>query len=403
MVISNIGAEIEYNLIDSQGYLINNAPRVLADPRNDGSLVKEGTNSQIEIVSDPADTVHELGQNIRKKIILIEDICQDHGSFPIPASEFGAGKGELRGMSDPLKNRGPIYLDLFGKELFEELRAYSGTHLHISQTPDKQTEQYNLLQALDNLSYVLTSSSPISYQGINSINCHRVNSFRNNVFKESPLHGQLQPYINSLTDIDKQNTLRWQQWLDDLTKKNSPSAAEYLNIFKPENTGYAPIRKRDNIGPTGTFEVRSFDTNSLDITLAVFALYKGVHDKAMKNNTPIEIATQNNTYNFTEDKITLPNYQTLLQFENEGIQNGLKSDLVKDYITHLLPYAEAGLPPEDRLYLAPLKEMLLTRDNPADEIMNFMREQGYQGHQFTPQQTAQTNLYMRERHLQSLN
>ena len=51
MVISNIGAEIEYNLIDSQGYLINNAPRVLADPRNDGSLVKEGTNSQIEIVS----------------------------------------------------------------------------------------------------------------------------------------------------------------------------------------------------------------------------------------------------------------------------------------------------------------------------------------------------------------
>ena len=123
----------------------------------------------------------------------------------------------------------------------------------------------------------------------------------------------------------------------------------------------------------------------------------------MNNNCPIEIATPDNTYNFAEDKIILPNYQTLLQFENEGIQNGLKSDLVRDYIAHLLPYAEAGLPPEDKIYLAPLKKMLLTRDNPADEIMNFMREQGYAGHQFTPQQTAQTNLYMREKHLHSLN
>ncbi|MBT6774449.1 hypothetical protein HOA91_03695 [Candidatus Woesearchaeota archaeon] len=400
---SNIGAEIEYNLIDSEGYLVNNAPQILADSRNDGSFVKEGTNSQIEIVSDPADTVEELGQNIRGKIILLEDICKSYGSVPIPASEFGAGKGELRGMSDPLKNRGPIYLDLFGKESFEELRAYSGIHLHISQTPGKQTEQYNLLHALDLLSYALTSSSPISYQGINSINCHRVNSFRNNVFKDHPLQGQLQPYINSTNELDKRNQLMWQQWLNVLTKKNNVTAEGYVNLFKPENTGYAPIRKRDNIGPTGTFEVRSFDTNSLDITLAVFALYKGIHDKAMNNNCPIEIATPDNTYNFAEDKIILPNYQTLLQFENEGIQNGLKSDLVRDYIAHLLPYAEAGLPPEDKIYLAPLKKMLLTRDNPADEIMNFMREQGYAGHQFTPQQTAQTNLYMREKHLHSLN
>lgn len=402
MIASNIGGEFEYSLIDLEtGYLKNNAKTILDDPRNDGSIVKEGTDAQVEINSQPANTISELEKDVKKRILLLEEICQDHASFPIPASEYGAGKGKLRGMSDPVKNRGPIYLALLGKNALEELRAYSGIHLHLSQIPGRELEQAHLLQALDPLSYALTSTSPISYQGVNSLNCHRINSFRNNVFKEFPLHAKLQPYPSALNEVDAQDTIRWEQWRDAL-EKGSPSLEGYLNLFKPENTGYAPIRKRDQISPTGTFEVRSFDSAPLDVALAVFAFYKGLHDNLLSNQRPIKIAEKNQPPSFNKEEIVLPNYDTLQHLETEAIKKGMKSIPIKEYLTHLLPYAKEGLPPKDKPYLHKVKEMLDQSTNPADEIMAYMRQQGYHGHHFTPQQSAQANLFMREKHLSSL-
>jgi gamma-glutamyl:cysteine ligase YbdK (ATP-grasp superfamily) len=398
MVYSTIGTEIEYNLIDADGYIINNAKQILGDSRNDGSFVKEGTNAQIEIVSKPFGTIKELHQDLLRQIKLLENICQDYSSQPIPLSEIGAGKGEFRGMENNSINKGPIYMQLFGKELFEELRAYSGIHLHLSQIPGKELEQFTILQALDPLSFAITSTSPISYKGQNSLSCHRINSFRNNIFDKFPVHGQLQPYPKSVEEIDQSNQERWQQWHDYLMEKGFPTEV-YKKLFSPDNTGYAPIRKRDHLGETGTFEVRSFDTTPLDVALSAFALYKGINDRVMNNNAEIIFSSGPECYNFSDQKIILPNYEELKRLSQEAIT---ENNHTKEILKKALEFAREGLIEEDQQYLKRLEDIADHGNNPATEIMQFMRSQGYQGHQFSPEQVAKTNLFMRDRHLQSL-
>lgn len=399
---TTIGGEIELTLIDNEGYISNKADLILNDPKNDGSITDEGTHAQVEVNLVPAKTIQELDNNAKKQLSLLEEICTSYDVKAVPVSEYGAGRGERQGKSEPENYRWPIYNLIFGEKGLEELYTNSGIHLHLSQIPGKELQQFHILQALDPLSYALTSTSPINYQGKNSLSCHRINTQRNRVFQKFPLHAQLLDYPSSLEELKEIENQRWEQWRE-IALKNGIDPQRYDKKFQPSNTGYTPIRKRDNIGPTGTLEVRSFDTAPLDITLAVFALYKGIHDYALEKNTKITISEQPHTYSFSDGSVILPNIKTLKEMENETVKYGLRSNLITEYLSHLLPFAEQGLPQEDKIYLQPIKEMLVTKINPAHKIMEFMNLQGYQGPFFSPEQSAQANLFMRDWHLKTLN
>jgi len=393
---SSIGAEFEFNLIDNDGFIVNNADDILDDPNNNGTAVYEATASNVEVNSDPKYTVQELEENVLEKLSLLEALCESHGVQPIPASEYGAGRGIRK-----ILPRYPFYNAFFGLDKNLELATVLGVHLHISQHPGKELDQYKVLLALDPLSYACTSTSPISCEGKNSLNCHRVNTVRNKIFNDFPLHAKLQEYPESLQELDQRNLARWEQWRD-IALKNDFTKEHYEKIFKLGNTGYHAIRKRDEIGPTGTFEVRSFDTCPPNIALAAIALYKGVNDHFVNSNAEVEIAKENGVYSFNPEKIILPNYNTLRVMENEVIRYGLKSNMISEYLKSVVDFAEKGLPEEDLPYLSKVKDMLRTRMNLSSEIMQHLRGLGFQGHEFNPDQTAQANLYMRDQHLKAL-
>ena len=161
------GLELEFHLMDENGFLMNAAPGILNDNRSEGLLYDEAANTQVEINSDPAESIAELHEGLLQKINLVEGILSDHNVLASPfAIENGAGKGtQLKNT-----NRFGQYESIIGESKKDLLLGISGTHLHQSQIHGKKLEQYWLLQSLDSLSYATTSTSPIFRNGINNIN-----------------------------------------------------------------------------------------------------------------------------------------------------------------------------------------------------------------------------------------
>jgi gamma-glutamyl:cysteine ligase YbdK (ATP-grasp superfamily) len=395
---STIGAELELYLIDGDGMISNKAPLILNDPaiKEKGCYCMEGTHAQVEVNSDPFPTIDGLHQDLSEKVGFLEDVCAKHGISAVPVSEYGAGLGEIG--KHP---RSDVYPHLIGTGR-DDLYHHSGIHLHLSQVPGRELEQFHLLQALDALTYAYSSTSPISYKGVNSLNCHRINNQRNIAFKAFPLHAKLQDYPASLDEIETRNQKRHQQWSDILVGQGIVSKEKYQKDFKPDNTGYHSIRKRDHIGPTGTLEVRSPDTAPLDVLDGVAALIKGVHDYAMERGIPVYIS-DNPKYSFSDKRIIVPHIDELLRNQDRVIEDGLKQDQIIRYANQIIPLAQKGLALEDLQYLDLIKYMTKTRTNPADMIMNHLRGLGYTGEKFDPDQAAQGMLFMRDWHRKTLN
>ncbi len=389
---TTVGMEIELNLITADGFIKNVADEILQDSRNEGFFVPEATHSQIELNSLPANTVEDLHQDIIQKLLLLEEICQDWGVFPVPVSEFGAGKSKSR----TGKQRYDVYETILGHLNNEKLNTISGVHIHFSQVLHRNIDQYNVLQALDPLSFAVTTTSPIRYDGVNSLNCHRVNLVRNDVFQNYPLHAQLLPYPCTIEEIESLNLQRFEQW----RTASGLSVTEFSKLFTPENTGYAPIRKRNSIGPTGTWEVRSLDSTTPSHALAVVALYKGCLDHMVEKDIPVAIASEDGIYKFSDENIILPSFSTLKHFEGIAIRYGLHSEEIASYLQKVSDFAREGLPVCDRKYLDILQGGKL--DNPAHQIMKYLRSQGHNNNTFSPTETAQANLFMREQYRTSL-
>ncbi|MBU1974136.1 MAG: hypothetical protein KKH52_01960, partial [Nanoarchaeota archaeon] len=285
-----------------------------------------------------------------------------------------------------------------------------GTHTHIAQAPDDERKLYQirLLKGVEPLSPALTSTSPIRYDGRNSLNNHRINLHRYNVFSEFPFHAQLQDYPESLGVINERNVQLVEIW-QRVAAREGITPTEFLKEFQPHNTGYAPIRKRDYFGPTGTWEVRSADATPLYHLSDNSALIKGINDYAMSRHIPIIVAEQDGFYEFTPNRFVVPNHRTGLAMEQAYIDKGLEThpkygDLMVDFLRTILPYAEEGLPSEDKPYLAPAWEMANTQMNPSSQLIHELhKKRKFRRHQYTPKMSAHANLIAREMYVAGLN
>ena len=407
---TSIGAEIELSLINQNGIISNNAPHLLKNEKAKGWLVYEGTHAQVEINSSPTWSVKELHEDLSQKIQKLEDICNDYSSksentpiFPVTVSEFGAGNGEINQNIERLKG----YRKVIGEDSLAKLVTNSGIHLHIQKDEKRSLDQFKLLHALDPLSYAITSTSPITHEGTNNLNCHRINTTRYLVFKDFPLSAQLQDYPQGILEIEDRTDQTYKYWLNKALR-NGLKEQKFKKHFKPETTGYAPIRDRPNFD---TWEVRSFDTTPLDIALGAIALYKGINDYLLKNEVELEISNKDYSFDFSENKFTLPNYKTLILMEQEAINYGLKENpltkksLVLDYLNQILPFSKLGLSQEDQIYLKTIEDLIETRANLADQIMDYLKlEQNYEtGNKVNFQQAQAANLFMREKYLSGID
>jgi gamma-glutamyl:cysteine ligase YbdK (ATP-grasp superfamily) len=413
-----IGMELELNLYyrdgEQAGTVANLADLVLTDPRNTDNqggvlFVPESSHYQIEINSNPASDITQLDDDLRLKLMALERICEDHGLFPAATSTNGSGEILSRIPPEQFAGRDPFslsnkevriaaYYGLLGEKKSRLTGEISGIHIHLDQIEGSRVKQYNLLLALDPVSFALTSTSPIDGDGNNSINNQRVNSIRNVAFSNFPQLAELPKYIESVAELESRIKKGYNTWRD-----NSGVPTElFEKAFNLGNAGWQPIRKKDDIGEYGTWEVRSPDSAPLNLALAVVALYKGVHDYALSSGIPISISENEGEYSFHTDGFILPTHQTLKSIEEEAIHQGLKSEKVRDYVRRLLPVAELGLKEQELKYLEPIQEMIQRKGNPSDQIMSFMH-QHYDASRYDPKQAAEANLFARELYVQGMN
>jgi len=392
-VESTVGIELELSLINSKGFLANRAPFLLEDPRNDGSIVYETSNAMVEVISAPHPTTRRLHHDFLTQLNLLEDICTDYGVSAVPVSCLGAGIGTQK-----WNPRLGLYPNIMGQS-YHQLRSVNGLHAHFSQFPGRQLGQFWLFTALDPISFALTSTSPMSNRGVMQVNCHRIKLIRETLSTQVPLHGQLLEYPKNLLELEKRGFARFEQW----SKRSGLTMDAFEKLFKPGDTGFAPIRKRDQIGPVGTLEVRGFDACPLEYIMGAVALFKGCNDRIIREQIPITIARRDRQCYFGPDRIILPNYTSLKELEYEAMSYGLRSDKVARYLNILTNFAMCGLGKEDRPYLSTLNEMLQSRQNPADRVVSYLRRHGIRRKELTPQESASANLFMREMYLGSLS
>ncbi len=380
-----LGPEVEYLIIDENGAVSNSADEILAHQANTGNLVKEGSTNMVEVNCPPASELCDFEENLRKEIDNLTRISNDLGFSVIPTSVFGADE-MIEARQDP---RYSSQDNILGEEKALISNAICGTHLHIDRNKSRTIQQHTLLQSIDP-AFVLLSTSPFLL-GASTYNCNRVHSYRNIVYDDHPLHGQLLDYPQSKEDLDGLNEQRLNEWLN-LVEDN-----ESKSTYLPENTYWGPIRLRKN-----TVEVRNGDSNLFSIVMAAAALYKGVNQHVFENNLNVRIAdpsVSETPYGIEDYDIIIPSYETLKQMEYEGCLYGLKSDLVHHYLKNLVDIAEDALPWDEKSYLDSFKAMLETRRNIADVIYDYaIGIDPSAAKHLTTQTARQLNLFMNELH-----
>jgi len=378
-----IGPEQEFNLVDHNFMASDTAMQVLDHPANikpngDPYFVKEGTNSQIEHNWLPTSRIDQLCIEFLDANKAVEKMLRSSEETKdirvIPATENGAG---LATRSSRVAHRTPIYEAIFGP--VEHLIRISGIHNHVDRCQSYRVEQFNTLVAMVP-GIALTSNSPIDYRRINGFNDSRYNLFANphtGYFKNLP---ERLDYIDKIGELPLISQKRHSAWREAYYKATGNTILFDEN-FSIENTGYPDIRNRPDIGAIGTFEIRKDDSTTLDIHLGNTAMILGVCNRVC-SGIKVEHTEVDGDYYFNkegEGRIVLPtrNYlvDTLVRL---GVQTGLASDEVNDYLTQFLNFAMDGLPDQEQHYLDPLYAMVDNRKNLSTQILQHLKDHKYE-------------------------
>jgi gamma-glutamyl:cysteine ligase YbdK (ATP-grasp superfamily) len=339
---SLIGIEVELLLVNQAGQIISCADQLISDKRNPGNFVPELSNNIVELNSDPYPSLKSLESNIKKLLLLLSDIAASYGAYTIPTSATDPSH-EPDINTD--KKRYHYVLQGLGEPMGSDYASLCGTHIHLDKK-ENIVAQYNLMTSLDP-SLVFLNSTPY-FLGKDGYNSCRLNAIRNEIFINIPILGELQDYLYNEDALQELLNSKYQAWANHLNLDKDISS-----IFDPDNTSWGPVKVREN-----TVETRAQDASIPSLIVSAAALYKGVTALIFDNNLEVIISKNDDYYEITNTFISLPNFKTLSKLESHGIQYGLCSDDIRQYLQFLVAIAEDGLVEKEKKYLNPLKKML---------------------------------------------
>lgn len=399
-----IAVEYERGLHDARNFTVANvAPQFLAHPLNKDEkrgtayFVKEGTLHQTEFNSIPSSSLNVLYRDFLKAEEVSDIICAELGVLNIPISETGAGLADI---NPEVMHRIHGYQNIFGKEAVERLVRISGIHIHVDQRPERLVDQFNALTAL-RPTIAFTSTSSISHEGKNSVNCHRYITIADpidGVFASIP---EERGYISSMNDLLRRDKERYGKWVAAFASPWNRQANQGLPLtydletfkehFEQENTGYPDVRFRPKVGQ-GTYELRINDTAPLDIVLAQAALVLGYINRIMREAIPVQVS-RSRQYQFRSGKIQLPSSEAVDYYASLAVEKGLQDPDLNHYLYNLVEFAKQGLSTQERHFLQPLYH-LLAEDNLASQVLSYL------GHKqiYSAAEAARANQWIWERH-----
>jgi hypothetical protein len=246
----------------------------------------------------------------------------------------------------------------------------AGTHVHVDilNGSEKGYKQYLLMQAMDPV-FSFMSSSPFFF-GENHKKDYRVEIYRNEVFGDMPLQGQLLDYPASLEAAFDRQREGYHSFMKILKANNLDNdGLDELNCI------WGPLR----LTSFGTIESRAADSNKLSNVIALATLYQGITEYIDNENPRVAINTDGNSaanrlFLPKNGEIIIPSYQQLKRFERIGIEQGLENDDLRNYLSNVVETCSRGL--NDHKYLEPFVRMIDEKRSFADEIIGYAKKKG---------------------------
>lgn len=306
--------EVEYWVVDQTGALTT--PGELAELSE--YVEEEFVEPLFELKTPPCDTYADLRTTFVNQLyeVLVKADDLDKLLVPLGTPIHGESIARLPG------ERGRIQKRIIGTD-FDYAKYCAGTHLHFEKR--NVVDQLNTLIGLDP-ALALLNSSPY-FQGERIADGARAYLYRTKSYEQFPEHGQLWAYVETVAE--------WERQLDHLFEEFKTAAVEegidedtFEAHFSPDDVVWTPVRLRDSMP---TVEWRSPDAALPSQILRLAEEMDTVMEQLHHTNVRID----GTTGEVTDDGITLPEFDTVLDYTEKAMHDGLASGDVAAYLERM--------------------------------------------------------------------
>ncbi|MFC6906681.1 glutamate-cysteine ligase family protein [Halalkalicoccus tibetensis] len=310
-----LSLELEYWTIDSTGAL---APATPVLDRID-DLDAESADPLLEVVTDPCDGVAELEAEVTARLREAIDVAREEDRRLVPLST-PLNAGSISTSDGP---RTEIQRRVLG-ERFADATRCAGTHLHIDQIAGAETDQLNLLTALDPAFALVASSG--HHRGEAVANCARPHVYRRGCYGDHPELGRLRPYVDDTAEWDERVADSFERFRREAMAEGVDPAA-FEEQFTPEDSTWTPVRLREEFG---TIEWRAPDVALPGQILRLVTDVRNAVDSVVDRG--LEIGGRPGV---TGESVTVPEFDRLQEHTRAAIDDGLDAPAVSQYLERM--------------------------------------------------------------------
>ncbi|WP_336359938.1 glutamate-cysteine ligase family protein [Haladaptatus sp. ZSTT2] len=308
--------EVEYWVVDEQGELTEPGELVSASSRVEREFVRP----LLEIKTTPCETTGQLREELFAQLRVVLDRAEAAGKRLVPLATPLAGEE----VTEIPSERTRIQNAVVGGD-FEYVRHCAGTHIHVEQQPGHEVDQMNAFVALDP-ALALVNSSPY-YRGERLATGARSKLYRRKAYDSMPHQGLLWSYIDDKREWTRRLERRYEEFVAATLDAGVDRATVEAN-FDPESAVWTPVQFRKQFG---TVEWRSPDAalpgHVVQLADRLADVTATVRDG--------EVRIEGETGRWTEAEVVLPSFDTVLEYVDAAIEDGLDSEAVRGYLERM--------------------------------------------------------------------
>lgn len=303
-------------MVDREGRLTDADGLVEASPGAEREFVEP----MIEIKTTPCESTEQLRTELfdRIRAVLQQADRDDKRLVPLSTPLNHDEIKELPSKRTDIQNR------VIG-EAFQYVRHCAGTHIHFEQQPGCAIDQLNTLIALDPALALVNSSR--QFRGTAIAASARSKLYRWRAYDGLDQQGRLWPYATDTAEWDCRLDARYEEFLQKATAAGvDQSAVE--SCFDPESAVWTPVQLR---AAFGTVEWRSPDTTLPSEIIRLADTMAGVVDQL--RDCAVRIGGE--TGRVDDEEIVLPEFETICDYVETAIEEGLSAESIRSYLTRM--------------------------------------------------------------------
>jgi hypothetical protein len=308
--------EVEYWVVDEEGRLTPPGELVTASPGAEREFVEP----MLEVKTTPCDSTAEMRTELLDRLESVLDRAEELGLGLVP-------------LATPLSDEDVPELDsertrvqnaVVGDD-FEYVRHCAGTHVHVEQRDGREIEQFNALVALDP-ALALVNSSPY-FGGRRLAAGARSKLYRRMAYDDVPHQGWLWRYADDTDEWSRRLERRYEDFVTAAVSAGVDRTTVESN-FGPESAVWTPVQLRAEFE---TVEWRSPDSALPTEVLRLADEVAGFVDRL----DDAELRIEGEEGHATDDAVVLPEFEAVLAYVDDAIEEGLASASVRSYLDRM--------------------------------------------------------------------